>query len=111
AVASQALMKTELEGLVLIPSHKNLIGANIELVSAGERGVRRRPAACSGGAHFAFWGGCCPAGARFLSPECPCARGLGPGSDASRVLCPGRRERIAGHSRASAPELQPGPGN
>src|SRR5215467_11831473 len=32
--AENAALATELEGLSLIPSHKNLIGANIELVSA-----------------------------------------------------------------------------
>src|SRR5438309_11685499 len=37
ASASEAVISTELEGLSLIPSHKNLIGANIELVSAENR--------------------------------------------------------------------------
>lgn len=37
AGAQQAVLPTELEGLSLIPSHKNLIGANIELVSAEGR--------------------------------------------------------------------------
>lgn len=40
ATADQAVMATELEGLSLIPSHKNLIGANIELVGAEEREFR-----------------------------------------------------------------------
>ena len=44
AAASQALVKTELEGLSLIPSHKNLIGANIELVAAVQREFRLRSA-------------------------------------------------------------------
>lgn len=35
--AEQAVLPTDLEGLSVIPSHKNLIGANIELVSAEER--------------------------------------------------------------------------
>ena len=34
ASAEEALQLTELEQLWLIPSHKNLIGANIELVAA-----------------------------------------------------------------------------
>ena len=37
ATAAEAVVSTELEGLSLIPSHKNLIGANIELVSAENR--------------------------------------------------------------------------
>jgi len=44
AVATQALLATELEGLKLIPAHKNLIGANIELVTAEEREFRLRRA-------------------------------------------------------------------
>ena len=44
ADASQALVRTELDGLSLIPSHKNLIGANIELVSADHREFRLRQA-------------------------------------------------------------------
>ncbi|MBZ5505671.1 MAG: ParA family protein [Acidobacteriia bacterium] len=44
ARADQAVITTELEGLSLIPSHKNLIGANIELVNADEREFRLRNA-------------------------------------------------------------------
>lgn len=50
----QAVIPTELEGLSLIPSHKNLIGANIELVSAGEREFRLRNALKSIRDHFDF---------------------------------------------------------
>ena len=42
--AEQAVIATELEGLSLIPSHKNLIGANLELVGAAEREFRLRNA-------------------------------------------------------------------
>ncbi|HZU29638.1 MAG TPA: AAA family ATPase [Candidatus Angelobacter sp.] len=42
ATAAQAVQPTELEGLALVPSHKNLIGANIELVSAENREFRLR---------------------------------------------------------------------
>jgi chromosome partitioning protein len=42
--AEQAVIPTELDGLSLIPSHKNLIGANIELVAAEEREFRLRNA-------------------------------------------------------------------
>jgi chromosome partitioning protein len=44
ATASQGVISTEMEGLSLIPSHKNLIGANIELVSAENREFRLRNA-------------------------------------------------------------------
>jgi chromosome partitioning protein len=54
AVASQALLKTELEGLSLIPSHKNLIGANIELVAAVQREFRLRNALVSIREQFDF---------------------------------------------------------
>jgi chromosome partitioning protein len=42
--AELAIKPTELEGLSIIPSHKNLIGANIELVAASEREFRLRNA-------------------------------------------------------------------
>jgi chromosome partitioning protein len=44
ASGDQALATTELEQLWLIPSHKNLIGANIELVEAERREYRLRDA-------------------------------------------------------------------
>ncbi|HET9366363.1 MAG TPA: ParA family protein [Candidatus Angelobacter sp.] len=44
ATAAQAIRGSELEGLSLIPSHKNLIGANIELVAAEQREFRLREA-------------------------------------------------------------------
>jgi chromosome partitioning protein len=44
AGAEQALRTTELEQLWLIPAHKNLIGANIELVDADRREFRLRDA-------------------------------------------------------------------
>ena len=43
-VAEQAVQSTELEGLHIIPAHKNLIGANIELVQADNREFRLRNA-------------------------------------------------------------------
>ena len=42
--AEQIILPTELEGLSIVPSHKNLLGANIELVSAEEREFRLRNA-------------------------------------------------------------------
>jgi chromosome partitioning protein len=47
ASAQEALQPTELEQLWLIPSHKNLIGANIELVAAERREFRLRDALAS----------------------------------------------------------------
>src|SRR5260370_32584251 len=44
ANAAQAVLSTELEDLSLIPAHKNLISANIELVSADNREFRLRNA-------------------------------------------------------------------
>ena len=44
ATAEEALLTTELEQLWLIPSHKNLIGANLELVDADGREFRMREA-------------------------------------------------------------------
>ena len=44
ASAEEALQLTELEQLWVIPSHKNLIGANLELVEAERREFRLRDA-------------------------------------------------------------------
>src|SRR4051794_35544498 len=38
--AADAVQPTELEGLSIIPAHKNLIGANLELVDAENREFR-----------------------------------------------------------------------
>jgi chromosome partitioning protein len=54
ANASDAVIPTELEGLSLIPAHKNLIGANIELVGADEREFRLRNALKSVRDQFEF---------------------------------------------------------
>jgi chromosome partitioning protein len=54
AAASEAVITTELEGLSLIPSHKNLIGANIELVGAENREFRLRNALASIREQFDF---------------------------------------------------------
>lgn len=47
ATPEDALQKTELEQLWLVPSHKNLIGANLELVDAERREFRLRDALIS----------------------------------------------------------------
>ena len=47
ASAEQAVQRTELDQLWLIPSHKNLIGANLELVDGERREFRLRDALAS----------------------------------------------------------------
>ena len=42
--AREAVLTTELEGLHVVPAHKHLIGANIELIQAEEREFRLRQA-------------------------------------------------------------------
>jgi chromosome partitioning protein len=54
ASSSDAVIRTELEGLSLIPSHKNLIGANIELVGTENREFRLRNALQSVREQFDF---------------------------------------------------------
>src|SRR5215475_4249725 len=54
ASLEQALQATEMEQLWLIPSHKNLIGANIELVEAERREFRLRDALASLRERFHF---------------------------------------------------------
>jgi chromosome partitioning protein len=54
ATASEGVVATELEGLSLIPSHKNLIGANVELVNAENREFRLRNALQSVREQFDF---------------------------------------------------------
>src|ERR1051325_4417392 len=44
AVASEAVLPTELDQLWIIPAHKNLIGANHELVDSDRREFRLRDA-------------------------------------------------------------------
>ncbi len=54
AEADEALQTTELEQLWLIPSHKNLIGANLELVEAERREFRLRDALAAVRERFQF---------------------------------------------------------
>lgn len=54
ASAEEALQLTELDQLWLIPSHKNLIGANLELVAAARREYRLRDALASLRERFQF---------------------------------------------------------
>src|SRR5260370_13535673 len=61
AEADEALQTTELEQLWLIPSHKNLIGANLELVEADRREFCLREPLAAGPETSSFLG-------RGLSP-------------------------------------------
>jgi len=54
ATAEEALQLTELEQLWLIPSHKNLIGANLELVQGERREYRLRDALAPLRERFSF---------------------------------------------------------
>jgi chromosome partitioning protein len=60
AAAEEALQPTVLEGLTLIPAHRNLIGANLELVSAEAREFRLRQALEPVRERFAFTVVDCP---------------------------------------------------
>ncbi len=53
-VLEQALQPTALEQLWMVPSHKNLLGANIELVGAADRAIRLRQAVDSVRERFQF---------------------------------------------------------
>ena len=44
ATSQEAVLTTQIEGLSIIPSHKNLLGANIELVDKDDRATRLRDA-------------------------------------------------------------------
>ena len=65
ATADQALQATALDQLWLIPSHKNLLGANIELVAAEDRALRLRQALAPMRERF-----------RFIVLDCPPALDL-----------------------------------
>ena len=54
AGAEEALQPTELDQLWLIPSHKNLIGANLELITEERREFRLRDALSSLRSRFAY---------------------------------------------------------
>jgi len=67
ATIEQALQVTELEQLWLVPSHKNLIGANVELVEADRREFRLRDALESMRERFHFIVLDCPTALDFLT--------------------------------------------
>jgi len=67
ASAEEALQLTEMEQLWLIPSHKNLIGANIELVNAERREFRLKDGLVSLLERFQFIVLDCPPALDFLT--------------------------------------------
>src|SRR5436853_480201 len=52
--AASALQKTELENLLIIPAHKNLVGVNFELIDAENREFRLRDALAPMREKFSF---------------------------------------------------------
>jgi chromosome partitioning protein len=70
ASAEEALLTTELEQLWLIPAHKNLIGANLELVDAEGREFRMRDALAPLRERFQFVVLDCPPALDLLTLNC-----------------------------------------
>jgi chromosome partitioning protein len=70
ASAEEALLTTELEQLWLIPAHKNLIGANLELVDAERREFRMREALAPLRDRFQFIVLDCPPALDLLTLNC-----------------------------------------
>jgi chromosome partitioning protein len=70
ASAEEALQLTEMEQLWLIPSHKNLIGANLELVEAERREFRLRDALTPLLERFEFIVLDCPPALDLLTLNC-----------------------------------------
>jgi len=70
ASAEEALLTTELEQLWLIPAHKNLIGANLELVDADGREFRMRQALAPLRDRFQFVVLDCPPALDLLTLNC-----------------------------------------
>ncbi len=67
ATAEEALQRTALDQLWLIPAHKNLIGANIELVEADRREFRLRDALAPVRERFQYIVLDCPPALDFLT--------------------------------------------
>src|SRR5689334_4190987 len=87
ASGEEALQKTELEQLWLLPSHKNLIGANIELVDGERREFRLRDALTPLRERFEFIVLDCPPALDLLTLNCLVA--------ADTVLIPMQAEYFA----------------
>ncbi len=87
ASAEEALQPTELEQLWIIPSHKNLIGANLELVDGERREFRLRDALAPLRDRFQFIVLDCPPALDLLTLNCLVA--------ADSVLIPMQAEYFA----------------
>ena len=97
ASAEEALLTTELEQLWLIPAHKNLIGANLELVDAERREFRMRDALAPLRDRFQFIVLDCPPALDLLTLNALVAADCGADSDAGGILCARGRQRVARH--------------
>ena len=107
ATAEEALLTTELEQLWLIPAHKNLIGANLELVDAEGREFRMREALAPLRDRFQFIVLDCPPALDLLTLNCAGGGRRGADPDAGRILCSGRRQRVARYDRAHPRGAEP----
>ncbi len=87
ASAEEAVTATELEQLWMIPSHKNLIGANFELVDAERREFRLRDAIAPLRERFHFIVLDCPPALDLLTLECAGRRRRSADSHAGRIFC------------------------
>ena len=99
--AEAALQSTEVANLSVIPSHKNLIGANIELVTLDQREYRLRRALAAAARALPVHRVRLPAGAGPADAERPGGRRHGADPDAGRILCAGGRDRAAGHASSA----------
>ena len=82
ASAEQALQKTELDQLWIIPAHKNMIGANLELIDAERREFRLRDALAPLRERFKYIVLDCPPALDLLDAQCAGRGGLDFDSDA-----------------------------
>ena len=99
---SRRLQQTELEQLWIIPAHKNLIGANLELVDAERREFRLRDALAPLRERFQVHRARLSAGARSADSQCAGRGRFDSDSDAGGVLCSGRSVGAARHDRADS---------
>ena len=90
ATIEEAIKTTELEQLWIIPAHKNMIGANIELVDAERREFRLRDALAPLRDRFQFIVLDCPPALDLLTLNALVAADAVLDSDAGGILCPGR---------------------
>ena len=105
AAATQVILPTEIDELLLLPGSKNLTGANIELAGADDRAPSSPGARADPGRIRPDYPGL-PAGARPADTECPVCRRHAHRSHASRVLRTGGHFRVDLHIGAGPRSLQ-----